>query len=230
MKNTIKALFVNILACILLPVSSLGQSVDGAYVNNGKTVVVDKKVHQILTTNSSEVLYFSNELITKIYTNSDFTVNTLFQEVLNKNTTPEKAKFGSHNFAATLMNGTATVVYSGGDTNTSSCTISTPMVDVELSKGVFYFDVTEKKVIIAILEGSMKYYNGKKENPLVAGQAVIAEPSDVGILENKISISPGKVNSDAMKKLTASSKELVNLKGTVMFARIDGKLVGIVID
>ena len=224
-------LILNMLACVLLPVSSFGQSTtDGAYVQNGKTFVVDKKVHQVVTTNSSEVLYFSNELIAKINTNSDFTVNTLFQEILNKNATPEKAKFGGHNFAATIMNGTSTIVYSGGDSNTSSCTISTPMVDVELSKGIFYFEVTEKKVIIAILEGSMKYYNGKKENPLTAGQAVIAEPSDVGILENKISISPGKVNADAMKKLLASSKEITNLKGTVLFARIDGKLVGIVID
>lgn len=224
-------LVFNMFACVLLPVTSLSQTyTNGVYVQNGKSFEVDKKVHQVITTNKSEVLYFSNELIAKINTNSDFMVNTLFQEVLNKNVTPEKVKFGAHNFAATVMNGTTTIVYSGGDSNTSSCIISTPMVDVELSKGVFYFEVTEKKVIIAILEGSLKYYNGKKENPLTVGQAVIAEPSDVGILENKVSVSPGKVNAEAMKKLTASSKEITNLKGTILFARIDGKLIGILID
>jgi hypothetical protein len=203
---------------------------NGVFVKNGVTTEIKRQVYQFTPTNAPEIFYFSNELIAKVNTNSDFTVNTLFQEVLNTNAIPEKAKFGGHNFAATLMNGTMMLSYSGGDSNTSSCTMSTPMVDVELSKGLFYFEVTDKKVIIAILEGSMKYYNGKKENPLTVGQAVIAEPSDVGILENKVSISPGKVNSDAMKKLLANSKEITNLKGTILFARIDGKLVGIVIN
>jgi hypothetical protein len=230
MKNTMKTLLFNMLACVLLPVTALGQTyTNGVYVQNGKTFEVDKRVCQFTPTNSSEVLYFSNELIAKVYTNGNFMVNGFYQEVLNKKSTPEKAKFGVHNFAASVLNGTTLVAYSGGDSN-SSCTVSTPMTDVELSKGIFYFEVTEKKVIVAVLEGSMKYYIGKKENLLTIGQAVIAEPSDVGILENKISVSPGKVNTDAMKKLTASSKEITNLKGTILFSRIDGKLIGILID
>jgi len=232
MKNTIKMFVFNIIACLLLPVSSLGQTyMNGVYVKNGKTVEVDKKVHQFTPTNSSDVLYFSNELIVKVYTNSDFMVNSLFQDVLNKKTTPEKAKLGVHNFAGSLMNGTAVVTYSGGDSNNSSCIISTPMTDLELYKGTFYIKVNESRVLVFVLEGALKSHGDRnRENVVTAGYAVVAVPNDIGILEAKISLGSEKVKQVIIDKLFAEAKEVINLKGTIMFARIDGKLLGILID
>jgi hypothetical protein len=101
------------------------------------------------------------------------------------------------------------------------------MYDIELKKGTFYFEVTDKKVITACLEGSMKAYNSKKETTHMAGQAVIAEPSTVGILEDKFEVSNGKVNAEAMKRLTSESKEMMGIRNSTMFIRINGKTIGV---
>ncbi len=165
---------------LLMAVPVFGQiSTNGVYVQNGITTEVEKKVYEITPTNKSEVLYFSNELIVKVYTNSNFTINSFFQDVINTNNTPEKSKFGSHNLSATLMDGGAVVVYSGGDSN-SSCVISTPIVDIELFKGTFYFRVNENRVFVFVLEGSLKSHGERNsENVVTKGYAVIAVPNDL---------------------------------------------------
>lgn len=204
---------------------------NGSFVNNGKTVEVEKKVYQFTPINSSETLYFSNELIAEIYTNSDFSINSFFQEVYDINSTPHKAKFGASSLSATLMNGTAVFTYSGTTNDNSSCVISTPMTDLELNKGTFFFTVNEKNVLVVVLDGSLKYHGDKnKEGDVTVGNAVIAVPNERGILEAKISLSAEKVKQTAIDKLTIESKNITNLRGTIMFAIINGKLVGIFIN
>lgn len=202
---------------------------NGVYVKGGKTFEVDRKVHQITPTNTTEILHFSNELIVKVHSGGDFTINSFFQEVLNADAPAAKAKFGVHNLAATLMTGKAIVSCSNTNEN-SSCVISTPMFDVALHSGLFYLEVTEKKVIVACLDGSFQSFSGKKELLSKAGQAIIAEPNDVGILEDKVAVSPGKVNVSAMKQLTIEAKEVQKMKETVLFSTVNGKLVGIVLN
>lgn len=203
---------------------------NGVFVKNGKTTEIEKKVYQFTPTNTSEILYFSNELIAEIYTNSDFTINSFFQEVYDMNSTPHKAKFGASSLSVTLMNGTAVFSYSGTDSN-SSCVISTPLTDLELDKGTFYFKVSEGKVFVFVLDGSLKSHGDKGKGGVVtAGYAVIAVPNDIGILEAKISLGYEKVRQAIIDKLTAESKNITNLKGTIMFATIGGKLIGIVIN
>lgn len=203
---------------------------NGAYVDKGKTFEVDKTLHQFTTTSAPEILYFSNELIAKIYTNSDFSVNSFFQDILNTTPTPSKAKFGSHNFAATMMNGTAVLFYTGASSN-SSCIVSTSLADVELHDGIFYFNVTDNKVLVAALNGSFKSYSGKNKVIEVGpGFALIAAPTDRGILEAKVSFGSEKVKPDVVQKLINDSRDITRLKGSIMFTVIDGKLVGVIID
>ena len=154
----ITTLFLSLV--IALPVMSQIYT-NGVYVENGKTIEVDKTVHQIGSSKISKTLYFSNELIVKVNTNSDFFIDSFFQDVLNTNKSPEKVKFGSQNFAATLTDGIATMTYSGNDSN-SSCVISTQLADIELLKGNFYFKTTESKVIVLVLDGSLKVHSNKK--------------------------------------------------------------------
>lgn len=210
---------------MLSAVAIFGQtSMNGVYVQDGKTIEVDKKIHE--TTNAA-TLYFSNDLIVKVDTNSNFTVNTFFQDVLNTNTTPSKAQFGSHNLAASLMNGSAIVYFSGADSN-SSCVISTPFTDLELNNGTFYFKIKENNVIVIVLDGSLKSFGDKKkENVVTAGYAVLAFPNGIGILEDKISLGSEKVKADTINKLNYEAKDTVAMKGKTLFALINGKIVGI---
>jgi hypothetical protein len=200
---------------------------NGVFVDNGKTTEIEKKVYQFTPTGKSETLYFSNELIAEIYTNSDFSINGFFQEVYDINSTPHRARFGASSLSATLMNGTAVFTYSGTNDN-SSCVISTPMTDIELHKGTFYFKVSENKVLVFVLEGSLKSHGDKgKGSDVSAGYAVIAVPNDIGILEAKISLGAEKVKQAIVDKLTTESKNITSQKGTIMFAIVNGKVLGI---
>ena len=209
-----------------MPISAACQTfTNGVYVKNGVTFEVDKKIHQVTT---QETLHFSNGLIVKVYTNSDFTVNSLFQEVYDIDKPAHTAKFGGSTFAATLMNGSATVVYNGSTNENSSCVISTPMTDLELYKGTFYFKVTDNRVIVFVLDGSLKSHGDKKkENTVTAGYAVLAMLNDIGILEDKISLGAEKVKVDTIKKLSDDAQDIVKSKGTYLFIIHDGKTVGV---
>lgn len=202
---------------------------NGVFVKDGKTTEVAKQVLQFTPTNAPEVFHFSNELIAKIHTNSDFTINSFGQEVYEPNSTPRKAKFGGANLAATLMNGTATFVYAGSDSN-SSCVISTPMSDIELHKGTFYFRVDDNKVLVFVLEGSMTAHSDKKENTVTAGYALIAVPNDVGILEAKISIGAEKAKQTIIDKLLSDSQDVIKRRDGILFATVNGKVLGILLD
>jgi len=201
---------------------------NGVFVKDGKTTEVAKQVLQFTPTNAPELFHFSNELIVKAHTNSDFTINSFGQEVYDIDKPPHKSKFGASNFAATLMNGIATFVYSGGDSN-SSCVVSTPMADIELHKGTFYFRVDGNKVLIFVLEGTMTAHSDKKENTVTAGYALIAVPNDVGILEAKISIGAEKARQTIIDKLLSDSQDVTSMRDDTLFATINGKIVGILL-
>jgi len=230
MKN-IRMLLLNLLVIVNMPELSLSQDyTNGVYVENGKTTEIDKSIHEITPTNSPEILYFSNDLIVKVNTNSDFVINSFFQDIKNTNSTPEKIKSTTHNFSATLNNGIIIVTYSGGDEN-SSCVISTPYTDHELSRGTFYFQVTDGRVIVFTLDGSVKS-NGNSRNGTTTptGYAVIAIQNNIGILDSKVSFYTDKVKQAVIDKLVIESKDITNLKNSTVFIRINGKIIGVVIN
>jgi hypothetical protein len=211
------------LFCLLLSKDIRAQVyTNGVYVKNGVTSEVDKKIHTI----SNEVAYFSNELIVK--SEGEFTVNAFNQEVF-ETPTPKKSKFGAHNFAGTILNGSATVSYGGADEN-SSCVISTPLSDLELVKGTYLLKVSESRLLVVVLDGTLKAHNGKKQFALQKGDALIAVPNDLGILEDKISLSVEKVKPETLQKLVSDSSVVTQIKGSLLFATINGKTVGILIN
>lgn len=196
---------------------------NGVYVSNGKTFEVDKKEHRF----TLGTVYFSNDLIVKVSTNSDFTINSFFQEVFDIDKTAHKARFGNNSFSATLMKGSIVVVYSGTNEN-DSCAISTPLTDVELFKGTFFFSVTDTSVVVFVLDGSLKAHGDKKKEVIVkAGSAISAVGNDRGIFEDKVSLEPKVIRMDALKKLSEEALTVVQLKGTFLFIIIDGKIVGV---
>jgi hypothetical protein len=220
-----KRLLLTIALLLLTATLGFGQAfTNGVYVQNGKTFEVDKKEHRFTT---SELLHFSNGLVVKTYPNSDFSINSLFQEVLDLDKPAHVAKFGNSSFAATLMTGGAIVTYSGTNEN-SSCVISTPMTDLELSRGTFYIKVTENGVVAAVLDGSLKAH-GEKKKEIVAkvGDAIVCAPIDRGIFEDKFSLDSKRVTVDNVKKLTDEAQEVVKTKDQFLFIIVDGKVLGV---
>lgn len=219
-----KKLLFLLLLVITLPALSQIQT-NGVYVLNNETYEVDKKLHEI--TNAA-TLHFSNGLIVKTGTNCNLQVSSFYQEVLNTNTYPSIARFGSSVASLTLLDGEATVIYGGDTNNNSSCVISTPMTDIELYKGTFYFKVSDNEVLVFVLNGSLKSHGEKKyENVVTAGYAVKAVPSDRGVFEASVSIGAEKVKQTIIDKLVADSK---TIKPTPTFIRIDGKTRALIIN
>ena len=105
------------------------------------------------------------------------------------------------------------------------------MTDLELHKGTFYFKVSDNKVLVFVLDGSLTSHGDKKtENVVTAGYAVIAVPNDIGILEAKISLGAEKVKQLIIERLLNESRDIINLKGSILFSTIGGKTVGIVLN
>ncbi len=203
---------------------------NGVYFEKGKTVEIDKSIHQITPTNSSEILYFSNGLTIKVDTNTDFSINSFYQEIINTNIFPEKLKVKSHNFAATLIKGNIIVTYLGGDEN-SSCIISTPLTDHELSKGTFVFQADENFVSVLTLDGSLKTTGDRNVYTTPKGYALIAKPNTIGILDSKVTImTDNRIKTSVINNLIIQSQDVINPKDSVMFIKIDGKIIGIVIN
>ena len=219
-----KTIILFIMFTVLTTVGFSQTPTNGVYIRGGNTFEVDKKVHEVIPINTPEVLHFSNDLIIKVYTNTTFSISSFFQEVFDVDKPPHTAKFGMSSFAGSIMNGSMAVVYSG----TNDCVISTPMSDLELYKGTFYFKVTDGKVIVFVLDGSMKAHGEKKkENVVTSGYALLAIPNDIGILEDKISLGAEKVRADTIKKLTDDVQDVTNSKGKFLFITINGKTVGV---
>lgn len=212
----------------LLPVCSLGQiSTNGVYVQDGITTEIGKKVYEVSPTNKPTLLYFSNELIVRVNTNSDFMVNSFFQDVENTDTFPQVAKFGLSSLNVTLTKGNALFKYTGLSNTNSSCVVSTPHLDLELQTGLFYIEASDNKVVVAILDGSLKSYNGKKETFNNKGQAIVAEPNDIGILEGKIKVSVVGVRPEAMKRLNDDALYLRYYENSLFFIRMNGQTIGV---
>jgi hypothetical protein len=220
------------LILMLAATAVFGQN--GVYVQKGKTTEVDFKTphsfYSVKTTNAAEVVYFSNGLSSKVETNSELNVNSFIQEITNTNTNPEKAKFGPSTLNVGLMKGSAYFVYPEDDTN-SSVVVSTPLADIEIHKGSYYFVVNEKNILVLVIDGSATAYGDKKDTKTVnAGNALIVMPNDVGILDSKISLSMQFIHEPVLNKLKASVKEISNLKNETLFIRINGKTIGVLIN
>jgi hypothetical protein len=185
----------------------------------GKTYDVDKCAYDLLPTNDTALIQFSNDLKVKVGTNTTFGINIFSQEVLNDGLQPQRLHVGASSLAATIT-GEGVFFYQNKDTN-SSCVISTPVIDIELHVGRFYINTTETKTIVAVLNGSITAHTTKKSKDITEGNALIAQPNEIGILEDTIQMSVEKFKADKIKGAEDSDGGK-----NIIFLRINGKTIG----
>ena len=196
----------------------------------GKTYSVGKTVYSVITTNDTVTFHFSNGLLAKIGTNSNFSVND-FQQELTIPTYPSTPKLGTHNLSLMLSEGEGAFMFNGSDSN-SMCSVSTPLVDIELLKGKFYFRSSEKGVVVFVLEGSLRYHGERGRNDVVeAGKAVAAAPIQFQMrgLDDKVFLNTKKAEADELTKLLAETKPLERAS-KISFVVVNGDYLGVNID
>lgn len=195
----------------------------------GKTYSVGKEQYDIISTNNDTTLLFCNGLATKLSTNSELIINSFGQEIENLDDIPRKARFANQVLTLSLMSGESLFVYDISDVSSTnaSCVVSTPFMDVELSKGKFYFNVTEKSVVVFVLEGGAKAYGERKKQVITTtGYAIVSYINEVGILEAKYSLESQKTKPEKVKEFLARTKALDIVNDTI-FVNVDGKLLGV---
>ena len=194
----------------------------------GRTYEVGRESY-FFGTNDESVLYFTHGLLGKVSKGTEFTINSFNQEVNNLADEPAKLKVGAHNFAATIMKGDAYFSFVGGN-ELSSCVISTPLVDVELNKGKFYFRVEEGGVMVFVLEGKAIGHGerGKKEE-CEAGRAIVAAPIKFQMkgLDDKVFLNTKKAKVDETKKLLIEASTLEKVPADFIFSVVNGKVVAV---
>ena len=225
MKKIISLIFAS-----CLPLLGLSQTnVNGVYVQNGKTIEIDTKsshAYSVNTSNTPIALYFSNGLATEVDTNSEFSIDEFVQGIYNTNSYPEKVKAGESSLTVSLNNGISYFVYPEENTN-AECIVSTPLVDVQLHKGSFYIVVTENNILVITVDGSCDVGSKKDKKQITTGNALLAIPNNIGILDSKISLNPQKMKPEVLNKLSTTIKQLSNIQNHVIFVRIDGKIIGV---
>jgi len=214
-------------------VISKGVKPNSTPITLGKTYVMNRSSYGVTTTTNDTVTFqFSNGLTMKIGTNSNFIMNDFQQELLNPNTEPAKAKFGTHILSMTLLDGEGTFVFSGGDSN-SSCVVSTPLVDIELMEGEFYFRCSDKGVGVFVTKGTLKYHAEHGRSSVVeAGKAVMAAPIQFQnkMLDDKVFLNTKKVKPAELKWIEVETKTLTAIPNKVIFSVVNGSVVGVIID
>lgn len=176
MKHLISA----ILASIVIAFSAQADMTNGVfYINNpiechlivpsgaistnqlsaGATYVVGEALAEFVVTNQT-AFYFSDGTMVQAERGSEFSINSFDQEVLNFESTPTRAKFGTHTLNVMLSKGEISVICSTTDTN-SSTMISSPYSAYQLNKGKYYFHVNDKSVVAYISEGDMQVHDEK---------------------------------------------------------------------
>lgn len=202
-------------------------TVNGQFVV-GRTYEIGREAYYV-GTNDDVTIYFANGLVSKINKGAEFSVSSFSQEVSNIKDEPAKIKPGAHLLNATIMNGDAYFSFGGGN-ELSSCVVSTPLVDVELQKGKFYFRVEEGGVMVFVLEGKAIAHGerGKKEE-CEAGRVIVAAPIRFKMkgVDDKVFLNTKKSKAEEAKNLLAEASNLDKDIANFTFCVVNGKVVAV---
>jgi hypothetical protein len=205
-------------------------SQNGAMTTNqlsaGKTYMVGNVLSELEFSQRTTV-FFSGGPFIQTSTNSSFTINLFDLEVNNLDATPRRAQFGTHNLSLGFNRGEFAVIYDK-DTN-SSFTVSTPYATYQLNNGKYFFRVTEKSVVVYVLDGMVEVHGDKRVDKTGKGKLAMAVPfvDPASGVEDKIITSIKTLKQDETGRFSGPIVEAEKENGSVQFFIIQGKVIGI---
>ncbi len=194
----------------------------------GTTYAVGELLVEFVITNQTE-FYFSSGTMIEVEAGSVFSINLFDQEVLNEDSTPCKAEFGTHNLNLMFSKGEYSVVYPNSDTN-SSVTISSPYSSYQLNSGKYYFKVNDKSVVAYVLEGTMQVHGDKdKIDNTEKGKIAVAMPfvDPLSGIGDKIITSIKPLKADEVARLSAPVITAAKKTDNVQFFIVGHQVIGI---
>lgn len=193
----------------------------------GKTYTVGNAIAEMVTTNKT-TFYLAGGPMIEVGPKSTFSINLFDQEVKNLSSPPRKAEFGSHNISLSMGIGEFCVVYPNKDP-VSSITIATPYTSYLLQGGKYFIRITDRSVIVYVLEGSMQVHGDKNRvDNTDKGKLAVAIPflDPASGLEDKIISSIKPLNPEEMERF-ASPVMLAEKKwADVQFFVVGNQVIG----
>lgn len=192
----------------------------------GKTYMVESTLVELITTNQT-TLFFSGGPTIGVGSNSVISVNLFDQEVNNLNAQPQKAELGTHNLNISLNKGEFCILYS--NSLNSSFLVSTPFTSYELNNGKYFIRVSDKSVIVYVLEGIMNIHGDKKMDKAEKGKISVAIPfgDPASGISDKIMTSVKAAQQEEVNRFSSPILLTEKNLGNVQFFVVNGRVVGI---
>jgi hypothetical protein len=200
------------------------------FLGAGRTYSVGNAVMEVKTDKTTQ-LFFSGGPLIQIGANSEFTILLFDQAVDNLSASPQYAKFGSHMVNLSFTKGEFIVIYPNKDEN-SRVTVNTQYADYELTGGKYLFRVSDKSVVVFVLEGNVLVHSDKSRVETVSkGNLAFAVPFPdvVNGVNDKIVSSIRRSNPDEIDKFAFPISSVEKNLNNIGFFVIDGKVVGVLL-
>lgn len=175
--------------------------------------------------------YLSGGPMIEAFPRSSFSINLFDQEVKNLDAHPRRAEFGSHNINITLSKGEFSIIYSNSSAN-SSLIVGTPYATYQLHGGKYFFRVTDRSVVVYVLDGIMTVHGDKnKIDTTDSGKLSVVVPfSDPGSgVDDKIVTSIKILRKEEADKFAAPLLLAEKKSGNVLFIVINGRVIGVLL-
>jgi len=200
-------------------------------MKRGHTYEVNNLLSLLPGTNQS-ILYFSNELIARVDTNTVFNIVQFDQEIKNLSVPPSKLKAGKHSLILNLVSGEVVINSTKPVVEGSSTIVTTPYGDVEITDAsTVLLNVTSERLLVYSYSGTVSVY-ANRGNP-----EVVEKLKQLTVLPNrfpmrgdtrKYQISKKQPNQDDLVILNSRlPKHDHPIRSEVMFVQVNKKLVGI---
>lgn len=194
----------------------------------GKSYSSETDMFELITKRSQQVdIQFSSGLLARVTPNSEFRVDAFNQMVSDDSAQPEKLIGGDFVLNTALMNGEAYFVATKYTSPNTMCVLQTPLMNVELNGGEYHVKANQKYTIIYVLKGSLGVFDNQtnKKTMKSEGTMVLIFPSPMKSTD--IMITEKGIEPEEYKKLTDDVQVIRSAQPQIMFALVNGKIVGI---
>jgi hypothetical protein len=125
------------------------------------------------------------------------------------------------------MNGSAYFVAPKCSSSNTMCVLQTPLMNVELNGGKYHIKATTKYAVIYVLDGTVGIFDNQTNRKVVkqAGTMVFIFPSPMKPTD--VMVTDKTIDAIEFRKMAGVVKEMDATKSSVLFALVDGKIIGI---
>ena len=190
------------------------------HLSDGSTTMVGATTLTELCLSEKTTIYLGGGPTIEADAGSVMSINVFDQEVRNLTNSPSLATFGVHNISLTFMKGNFGVTYQVQDAN-STCAVSTPLALYQMNVGKFFFQISDVKSLVYVLDGGMIIHGDKNRvDAAKKGSKSITGQIDMEVATTTRPINPSESNTIAMQARD-------NASAAIQFIVIDGRVRGV---